>query len=84
MLKINENKTLKELREKGFYILGYSFYYDIDSLVRIVFSANCNDEDYLKYIGNEYSALVEKNKYKKDIEKVLKELKEDNFVLESR
>jgi len=67
-----------------YYILGYSFYYDIDSLVRIVFSANCNDEDYLKYIGNEYSALVEKNKYKKDIEKVLKELKEDNFVLESR
>ncbi len=44
---INENKTLKELRERGFYINAYSLYYDVNSICSIVFDMNCYSDDYL-------------------------------------
>lgn len=79
---LNENKTLKELREYGFYIHHFSFYYDIDIMCRLVFNANRLDDDYLRYIGFECSDLMDYKKYKTN--KVLKKLKDDGFVVESK
>lgn len=81
---LNENKTLKELRERGFYIGNFSFYYEIDSFSRLVFEANFLDKDYLKFIGTEYSGLVYVKEYEKEKNRVLKELKEEGFVVGSK
>lgn len=80
-MKINENKTLKEFREKGFYVIGYSLVYDVNSLCRMVFDINCYSDDYLCYTGEEYSTLVNPKRYKKEIKMILKELKESGFII---
>lgn len=82
MLKINETKTLKELREKGFYINAFCFYYEVNSICRIAFDMNIYSDNYLCYIGEEYSASLDSKKYRKEIKNVLSELKESGFVVE--
>ncbi len=82
MLKLNENKTLKELREKGFYVIGASMFYDVNSMVNLVFDINIfNTDYYLRYTGNNYYGLIGPNEYKVEIENALKELKESEFVI---
>ena len=67
-MRLNENKTLKEFREKGFYVNGCSFFYEVNSLCRIVFNLNRYSDDYLEYVGEEYCTLVDPQKYKKEIQ----------------
>lgn len=81
MLKLNENKTLKELSDKGFYICAYSCYYPVNKIIDVVFSLNKMMDDYLCYVGCEYRALVEPNQYENEIKKVLNELKEEGFIV---
>ncbi len=82
MLKINEDKTLKELREKGFYVYAWNLLFPINSLVSISFDLNRYDEYYLRYNGIEMNALLEPGSYDKEIEEVLEMLKIENFVIE--
>ncbi len=81
MVKLNENKTIKELIDKGFIFTKNGVMYPIKLGIFAVFSLR-KDINYLKHIGYESLMLENPDKYKKKISKVLKELTESDFVID--
>lgn len=84
MLKINENKTLKELKEKGFVFNHMELLYYVEKGIYIAFDLDVDSDCFLKYIGQELLILenINENKYKKKIENIINELKESGFVVD--
>lgn len=83
---LNENKTLKELREKGFVFNNIELLYYVEKGIYLAFDLDVDNEYFLKYIGEELIALIntDEQEYKDKISNVLKELKENGFIVESK
>lgn len=81
---INENKTLKELREKGFVFNNIELLYYVEKGIYLAFDLDVDSKYFLKYIGEELIALIntDEQEYKDKISNVLKELKENGFIIE--
>lgn len=82
MLKINENKTIKELHDKGFIFGHFELLYEIKEGVYLTFNLNAKADDYLNYIGEHCFFMIRREDYEDERLKTLEELKESGFVID--
>lgn len=82
MIKINENKTLKELRDKGFIFGLLELLYNIRNGIYLAFDLNEKCEDYLCYIGEQCFIMCNPGDYENDRKEAMSKLKESGFVID--
>lgn len=83
-LKINENKTLKELKDKGFIFNHIELLYYVEQGIYLAFDLDVDNEYFLKYIGEELFTLIntDEAKYKTKIKNAINDLKKEGFAID--
>lgn len=85
MLKLNRNKTFKELSVRGFYYNNkFDFYFDVNTFVKLKFSNNYTSYNDNRTLEVEYTTanLESAHDSEDDVNKKLKELLEEGFLID--